>query len=69
MDVRRLMARVCLILIPTRVSEAEQNHQIIRKIYMNMLPSTERVTESIPSIYQSLENQYIFSHFRIFHQV
>ncbi|MPC38790.1 hypothetical protein E2C01_032306 [Portunus trituberculatus] len=32
MEVRRLMARVFTILIPTQVSEAVQNHQIVSRM-------------------------------------
>ena len=42
MDFRRLMARVCTILIPTCVSEAVQNRQIAR-INTKMRPSAEGV--------------------------
>ena len=43
MDVKRLMARVCTLLIPTQASKAEQNQQIINRISIKMLSSTEGV--------------------------
>ena len=41
MEDRRLMARVCTILIPTRVSEAVWNRQIISRANTKTLPTTE----------------------------
>ena len=41
MEVKRLMARVFTIVIPTQVSAALQNHQIVRRIDMKMRPITE----------------------------
>ena len=43
MEVTRFMGRVCIILIPTCVSEAAENRQIINRINMKMRPSTEGV--------------------------
>ena len=43
MEVRRLIARVCTISIPTKVSEAVENRQMISRINIKMRPSTEGI--------------------------
>ncbi|MPC24794.1 hypothetical protein E2C01_017888 [Portunus trituberculatus] len=43
MEVRRLMAKVFTILIPTKVSEAVQNHLIVSRINMKTRHGTEEV--------------------------
>ena len=47
MEVRRLMARVYTILIPTRVSEAVENCQIVCRIDIKTHPSTSEVKERV----------------------
>ncbi|MPC38554.1 hypothetical protein E2C01_032063 [Portunus trituberculatus] len=44
MEVRRLMVRVFTILIPTQVSEAIQNHQIVARVNMETRHGTEWLT-------------------------
>ena len=54
MEVRRLMARICTILIPTWVSEAVWNWQIISRVNMKMCPSAERVKGTLQVVIPNL---------------
>ena len=49
MEIRKLIARVCTILIPTGVSESVSNRQLISRIYLQTRPSTVGVKNTRPS--------------------